>query len=194
MLSRRRICLALLLAPALPARAQIQVEGYTFVRHVAVAGQTLRLNGVGLRAVAWLTGYAAGLYLTGRATTPEAVLAMPGPKRLRLRMLQQVPAEEFVKAFDKGVARNSPAADLPGLKERMQRFDALVMSLVKVRKGDLVDLDWLPDSGLSFAYNGRLLAPPIPGADLYAALLRIFIGVRPVDKEMKIGLLGGPVG
>jgi Chalcone isomerase-like len=190
----RRLCLALLAAAAWPARAQIKVEGYTFAREAVVGGQTLRLNGVGLRAVAWLKGYATGLYLGTRATTPAAVLADTGAKRLQLRMLQEVPADEFVKAFDKGVARNTPAAELPALQERMQRFNALVMGLKKVRKGDLVDLDWLPGQGLAFAYNGRLLAPPIPGADLYAALLRIFIGQRPVDPEMKVGLLGGPVG
>jgi hypothetical protein len=194
MILHRRDCLALLLASALPVRAQVQVEGYTYAREVTVAGQSLRLNGVGLRAVAWLKGYAAGLYLTGRATTTEAALAAPGPKRLQLRMLQVVPAEEFVKAFDKGVARNTPAAELPALRERMQRFNALVTGLVKVKKGDLVDLDWVPGAGLNFGYNGRLLGPPIAGADLYAALLRIFIGNRPVDPEMKVGLLGGPVG
>lgn len=194
MLSRRH-CLALLAAaPCMPARAQVKVEGYTFAREAVVAGQTLRLNGVGLRAVAWLKGYATGLYLGAKATTAAAVLADGGPKRLQLRMLQEVPAEEFVKAFGKGVARNTAAAELPALQERMRQFDALVMGLKKVKKGDLVDLDWLPGQGLSFAYNGRALAAPIPGADLYATLLRIFIGPKPVDPEMKVGLLGGPVG
>lgn len=190
----RRLCLALLAAAAWPARAQVRVEGYTFAREVTVAGQALKLNGVGLRAVAWLKGYATGLYLGAKATTTAAVLADTGAKRLQLRMLQEVPAEEFVKAFDKGIARNTPAAELPVLQERMRSFNALVLGLKKVKKGDLVDLDWLPGQGLAFAYNGRVLGSPIAGADLYAALLRIFIGQRPVDPEMKLGLLGGPVG
>jgi len=194
----RRLVLSLSAACPLslisPARAQVTVEGYTFARETLVAGQTLRLNGVGLRAVAWLKGYATGLYLAAKATTPQAVVAAGGAKRLQLRMLQEVPAEEFVKAFDKGVARNTPAGELPALKERMQRFNALVMGLVKVKKGDLVDLDWLPETGLQFSHNGRVLGAPIAGADLYGALLRIFVGQRPVDPEMKIGLLGGPVG
>ena len=58
---------------------------------------------------------------------------------------------------------------------------------------DIVDLDWLPQQGLRLTLNGRQRGEPIPGEDLYAALLRIFVGERPVDKEMKIGLLGGPV-
>lgn len=196
-INRRRglaLSWALPLACILPARAQVTVEGYTFASEASVAGQTLRLNGVGLRAVAWLKGYATGLYLVSKATTPQAVVDAPGAKRLQLRMLQEVPAAEFVKAFDKGVARNTPAAELPALKDRMQRFNAMVQGLVKVKKGDLVDLDWLPDSGLQFSHNGRVLGAPIAGPDLYGALLRIFVGQRPVDPEMKIGLLGGPVG
>ncbi|GAB4038388.1 MAG: chalcone isomerase family protein [Rubrivivax sp.] len=194
MTHRRTLLFAPLALLAARAPAQIRVEGYTFEREATVAGQHLQLNGVGLRAVAWLKGYAAGLYLGAKATTPAAVLADTGAKRLQLRMLQEVPAEEFVKAFGKGVARNTPAAELTGLQGRMRQFEALVMGLKKVRKGDLVDLDWLPDQGLSFACNGRVLGNPIPGADLYGALLRIFIGQRPVDPELKIGLLGGPVG
>lgn len=193
----RRRCAAWLLglgvAAVLPAAAQVQVEGQTFDASARVAGADLRLNGVGLRAVAWLKGYAAGLYLPRKAATPDEVLAMDGPKRLQLRLLQDVPAVEFVKAFDKGVRRNASPELQRVLAARMQRFEALVTSLGTVRKGDVVDLDFDPDAGLGFAHNGRTLGTPIEGADFYAALLRIFIGQRPVDRELKAGLLGGPV-
>lgn len=63
-----------------------------------------------------------------------------------------------------------------------------------MKKRDVVDLDWLPGKGLQLALNGELRGAPIPGEDLYAALLRIFVGDKPTDPEMKIGLLGGPVG
>jgi hypothetical protein len=194
-LRRRRHLLALALASAWPAaRAQVTVEGYTYAATIELGGRTLQLNGVGLRAVAWFKGYAAGLYLGPRASSAEAVLADAGPKRLRMRMFVDVPTVEFVKAFYKGIARNTPAAQQPGLATRMQRFDLLVNSLGEVKKNDIVDLDYLPGEGLLFSYNGRSVGQPLAGADFYDALLRIFIGGRPVDKEMKIGLLGGPVG
>ena len=176
------------------AAAPIKVEGVTFAGQATVAGQALELNGVGLRAVAWFKGYAAGLYLSSRARTAQQVLAATGPKRLQLRMLVDVDTEEFIKAFDKGIARNSPPAELPLLAERMARFDALLRAIGKVRKRDVVDLDWLPGRGLQFALNGLLQGAVIPGEDLYAALLRIFVGERPADPELKIGLLGGPAG
>ena len=176
------------------AAPPIKVEGVTFPGSADVAGQTLELNGVGLRAVAWLKGYAAGLYLASRALTPRQVVAAPGAKRLQLRMLQDVEIEEFVKAFDKGVARNTPPGEMPALAARVARFDALLRAMVKVKKRDVVDLDWLPGRGLQLSLNGTPRGAPIPGEDLYSALLRIFVGERPADPEMKIGLLGGPVG
>lgn len=190
----RRHGLALLLLPAVgSAWAEVRVEGQTFASTARVAGQELRLNGVGLRAVAWLKGYAAGLYLPRRASDAEQVLAMAGPKRLQLRMLQTASAMEFVKAFDRGVKRNTAEAELPALEARRLRFDAAVAGIGSVRQGDVVDLDFDPAQGLIFTHNGRPVGEPIPGADFYAALLRIFIGSRPTDPELKTGLLGGPV-
>ncbi len=194
--TRRRAALLLLAGPfAGPLLAQVEVEGgHVFPAQVRVADTALQLNGVGYRAVAWFKGYAAALYLTQRVRTVPDVLAAPGPKRLQMKMLVDVPSAEFVKAFGKGVSRNTPAAEVPALRERMQQFDALVHAIGTVRKGDLVDLDFLPGRGLQLSLNGRPRGAPIPGEDLYAALLRIFVGDRPVDKEMKVGLLGGPVG
>ena len=179
--------------PAAHATSPVTVDGLRFAGDIQLDGQALQLNGVGLRAVAWLRGYAAGLYLTQRATTPEQVLAAGGPKRLQLGMLLDVGIEEFIKAFHKGVERNTPAAALPSLAGRMAQFDTLLQGIGKVKKMDIVDLDWLPQQGLRLTLNGRQRGLPIAGEDLYAALLRIFVGQRPVDKEMKIGLLGGPV-
>ena len=63
-------------------------------------------------------------------------------------------------------------------------------SVGKVHKGDVVDLDWLPSAGLAMRVNGKPVGEPVPGADLYAAMLNIFIGDRPVDAKMKAGMLG----
>jgi hypothetical protein len=190
------LLLAALGACALPAWAtrSITVEGTTFAGDITLAGAALQLNGVGLRAVAWLRGYAAGLYLPAKASTTSAVLAQPGPKRLQLRLFFDVDAEEFVKAFHKGVARNTPAPDAARLADRMVRFDVQVRSLGKLRKRDVIDLDFVPGRGLVLSRNGTVRGEAIAGDDLYAALLRCFLGERPADPELKVGLLGGPVG
>jgi Chalcone isomerase-like len=195
--SNRRAWLAstllLLAAPAWASRP-IKVEGVTFPGTLTLADSALLLNGVGLRAVAWLKGYAAGLYLARRASTAPQVLAQTGPKRLQLRMLQDVEAEEFVKALVKGVERNTSDAETARLAERVARFSAQVRGLVKLRKKDVIDIDFLPGRGTLLSRNGAARGEPIGGEDFYAALLLCFIGERPADPDMKVGLLGGPVG
>lgn len=181
--------LVLSLALAGPAAA-MNIDGTNFDDSVQLGGAALRLNGVGLRAVAWLKGYAAGLYLSERVATPEAAIAAPGPKRLQMKMLLEVDAEEFVKAIDKGIRRNTPQADQPKLAARQQQFRAAVLALRVVRRGDVIDLDYLPGRGMTMTVNGSLRGAPLPGDDFYAAVLRIFIGDRPVDDDLKAGLLG----
>lgn len=181
---------------AAPAESAVEVGGVSFEARAQVAGQAVPLNGAGvfapLRAFPFVKGYAAALYLGRRAATATEVLAQGGPKRLQMRMLLDVPVVEFVKAFHKGVNRNTPAEQHAVLAERMARFDALLEPLGTVHKGDRVDLDFAPGQGLLFTHNGKLLGPAIPGDDLYGALLLVFIGERPVNEKLKSGLLGKP--
>lgn len=192
LLNRRRLLAVLLSTPAL-SWAQVDavvVEGKAFARRVRVAGAELQLNGTGVRAVAWFKGYAAALYLRSTGATAAQVVALPGPKRLQLVMLHKVPAEEFVKAFRKGLQRNTPEAELPRLGERMVQFEALVAAIGVVQQGDVVNLDFEPGRGTVFSLNGTLRGEAIAGEDFYAALLRSFLGDRPYDRELRAGLLG----
>ena len=179
------------LALALPLSARV-VEGFTFDEQIRLADAPLQLNGVGLRAIPVLKAYAAALYLGRKTAMPSDVLAMPGPKRLRLRMMVGVKSIEFSKALHKGVARNVPATEQERLRERLQQFGAAIDAIGLLRKGDTIDLDYIPDSGLVMKVNGTRRGAPLPGDDLYAALLLTFLGERPTDKELKAGLLGGP--
>jgi hypothetical protein len=186
------LAMALALGPAAWAQdASRVVEGQAFARRVTLSGTELQLNGTGVRAVAWFKGYAAGLYLSQPGRDLAQALAAPGPKRLQLRMLQDVPAVEFVKALRKGIDRNTPTADRPALAPALDRMAVLVESLGSVRKGDTVDLDHDPARGLSLSLNGTLRGAPVPGELLYPALLRSFLGEHPYDERLKAGLLTG---
>lgn len=168
--------------------AAVQVEGQRFVSRLQLADTELVLNGTGVRAVAWFKGYVAALYLPRRSSVPDQVLAMPGPKRVQLRLLQDVPAEELVKALQKGLSRNSGE---PGrLAARAEQLARTMLAVGTVKKGDRIDLDQDPTRGTLFALNGTLRGEPIAGADFYAALLASFVGQRPYDKRLKAGLLG----
>lgn len=167
-----------------------RIEGLTFDDRIRLADSELTLNGVGLRAVAWFKGYAAGLYLAQKASTPAAVVAQKGAKRVELRMLVDVDAVEFQKAWDKGMKRNLAASEYEAMQERIAKFSATIAAVGPLHKGDVIDLDFLPGRGLQLSVNGRPRGEAQPGEDLYAGLLKIFVGKVPVDTRLKAGLLG----
>jgi hypothetical protein len=193
---QRRLALialcSLALAPAArAAEGPVMVEGQSFERQLRLLGSDLLLNGTGVRAVAWFKAFAVGLYLTASAGTAAKALAMPGAKRLRMRMLTDAPASAFAQAFRKGLARNvSGPPALAALEARMTDFEDSITGLGKVRKGDVIDLDLDPARGTLFAVNGTLRHGPIAGDDFYSALLRAFIGEQPYDEKLRAGLLG----
>ena len=169
-----------------------RIADQDFDDHIRLADAELALNGVGLRAVAWIKGYAAGLYLAQKAGTPAQVLALKGPKRVQIKMMLDVDAKEFSKAFNVGIRRNTTQSEQGAMKGRMDQFDLAIESIGAVKKGDVVNLDYLPARGVVLTLNGTARGQPIPGEDLYAGILKIFLGELPVDKKLKAGLLGQP--
>jgi len=177
-------------ASAAGAANAVTMENQTFPAQASVAGAPLQLNGVGLRAAFIYKVYLAGLYLPAKAATGADALAQPGPKRVQVRMLMDGPSDEFAKAFTGGIAKRTPAVQVAAMQDRIAAFDRTLRSVGKVHKGDVVDLDWLPSEGLAMRINGKPVGAPVPGADLYGAMLAIFVGERPVDAKMKAGMLG----
>ena len=186
----KRLLLIPLLCVSLGASAA-RIGGESFDELIRLADTDLVLNGVGLRAVLMFKGYAAGLYLVHKGRTAEQVLAVKGAKRVQLKMLIDVEAKEFVKAIDVGMRRNSTEAEQLAMKDRIAQFDSNIGLIGTVKKGDVINLDFIPAKGLVLTLNGKPRGEPIPGEDLYAGVLKIFIGELPVDKKLKAGLLGG---
>ncbi len=170
----------------------VTYEGQRFDLRIRVADVELRLNGTGVRQVAWFKGYLAALYLPAPAATAQQAVALRGPKRIQLRMLHEVPAVEFSKAVRKGVMRNSSTTQQVALGLRLERFARQIDALGKVQNKDVVNLDFEPGRGLIMAVNATVRGEPIPGEDFYAALLRSFVGEVPYDQKMRAGLLGKP--
>lgn len=179
---------------AAPAAA-LEYEGFEIDESIKLGGVLLVLNGVGVRSVSVLKGYSAALYLSEKSQQVAGVLANSGPKRVQIRMLLPVAvgAKEFVKAINVGVGRNCSAAERTAVAARVERLNAMLEKVGTVYRKDLINLDYLPDKGLVLSVNGKLSGEPLPGADLYDAILKVFLGELPVDKRLKAGMLGLPV-
>jgi hypothetical protein len=198
-LSIRRHAAVLALAAAavsLPARA-VRYEGQDFPDTVQLGGSTLQLNGVGAKMfVMKYSAYLAALYVPKKANEPEAIYAQAGPKRVELRitipMVKDVSTQEFVKAINKGVSRNSTAAEKAALDERVKQFNAAISEVGRVKKGDVLIIDYLPAQGTVLTVNGKVYGEPVKGQDFYTAFLKVFIGDHNSDANLRLGLLGQP--
>jgi hypothetical protein len=179
--------LALLVAFALPLQAA-EVAGVKFDAGVRVADTQLALTGAGLRQRFIFDVYAMGLYVRDAKADP---VMQPGAKRIAIHMLRNVDADTFAQALVDGMRPNHDEATMQALAPRIAELNALMAQMKEARKGMAITLDWLPGTGTQMTVNGKPGGAPIAGEDFYRALLRIWLGPRPVQDDLKKALLGG---
>jgi Chalcone isomerase-like len=175
------------------AHAQaIDLAGARFAPSVSVAGQTLQLNGAGIRYKFVVKVYAAGLYLAGKAGTPEAVLSAPGPKRLQVSMLREIDANELGKLFTRGMQDNASREQFSKVIPGTIRMADIFSARKRLLAGDSFSVDFVPGVGTTVLVNGQPQAEPIKEPEFFNALLRIWLGPVPADAGLKSALLGRP--
>ena len=193
----RRAALGFCLAAALSATGvtaaqAATLEGQQFDDTVVLGQHKLQLNGLGLRGVAWLKAFVAGLYVTTPSRDAAALLAETGPRRLRLKIMLQAPSNELTKSLLRRVKRHETPEVQARLADRLALFAQQLDGLGQLMPGDVVDMDYLPGKGLVLSRNGKAAGKPVVGDDLYRAVLQIFVGEYAIDPRMKQGLLGAP--
>jgi hypothetical protein len=181
---------ALVAAGPVLAQQAVEIEGQKLEPTVSLGGQTLVLNGAGLRKRAIFKVYVAGLYAGQKSTSAAAITGEKGPRRVSMRMLRDLEAQSVIDSFTEGLRNNTPEAQLATLKPQVDAFVATLKAIGEVKKGDVINFDYTPDGGTRITVNGQPKGNPIPGGDFYAAVLRIWLGDKPADETLKKGMLG----
>jgi hypothetical protein len=179
--------LLLLMALCLPVSAA-EVAGVRIDDKTRVAGAELALKGAGVRKRYFVQVYAMGLYVTDRQADP---IAQGGAKRVAIHMLRDVDAATFAKALVEGMRPNHDAVTMQLLEPRIVQLNAIMSEMQEARKGMAILLDWVPGAGTQVTIQGKPAGKPIEGEDFYRALLRIWLGEKPVQDDLKKALLGG---
>ena len=190
-----KILAILLLALSLPAFAAMEVAGVQFDDKAKVGAGDTAINGAGLRKVLFIKGYAMALYLPQKATTTAEVLATKGARRIRLVLLREASGETFADALGSGIHKNHSEAEIVPMNARIEAFKAMMLGIGTVAKGAVVHLDWLPEIGggvTRLTVNGEKKGEDIAGEDFYRALLKIWLGDKPIQDDLKEHLLGKP--
>lgn len=189
--------LAALLLP-LAAQAQpasqgtVDVSGVKYPPTAQLGGATLQLNGAGLRSRFFVKVYTAGLYIGTKASTPEAVLASTGPRRMHVVMLREIDANELGKLFTRGMQDNAPKGEFSKFIPGTLRLADIFSSYKRLKAGDVFFVDYVPGVGTTVVVNGKDAGEPIKEPEFFNALMRIWLGNKPADEGLKGALLGKP--
>ena len=154
----------------------------------AANGQTLLLNGIGLREKLWFDIYVGSLYLTDKSQDVAEILSKPGPWRIQLDFVYtEVASEKLLEAWREGFENNQNAKTLSKLKSRIEQFYGYFSSAVVAK--DQYQFDYIPGQGTRVSKNKQVVGL-ISGEDFKNALLEIWLGNHPADKNLKRSMLG----
>jgi hypothetical protein len=189
-LATASLLLGLAFAPSLVGAATTDLAGMRIENQQTVAGTALVLNGAGIRYKTVFKVYAAGLYLTSQATTPDEALATPGPKRLAITMLRDIDSAELGKLFSRGMEDNMDRAAFSKLVPGVLRMGQVFSSHKQLKAGDSFLIDWVPGTGTVITIKGKVEGEPFKEPEFFNALMRIWLGKSPADWQLKEALLG----
>ena len=182
----RMLLLFVLAFPAAFSASGAEVAGVT----LADTDQQLVLNGAGLRKRAFFQFYAIGLYLPEKKAAAAEVIGAAGRKRVVIHMLRDVDADQFSGALADGIKDNHGEAEAKALEPRVKQLAAIMAEMKEAKKGMRITLDRLSAAGTTVTVDGKATGLPIQGEDFYRALLRIWLGDKPVQDDLKKALLG----
>lgn len=165
--------------------AAVEIAGVKLDPTVTVNGQSLQLNGSGLRKKFFVKVYIGSLYASKHFSTAAEALHDNGNKLIRMNFLHsKVEKGKIIEAFKEGFANNSP--ELAATAE-VKKFLALFTA--DFIRGDVVDLTLRGDGTVTASHNSKQLGT-VTSPKLARAVLAIYLGDKPADESLKKGMLG----
>ena len=171
----------LLTTPAFGA----ELAGINMPETITVEGDSLGLQGMGLRKKLFFKVYVAGLYLENPTSDAGNVISSDQLKQVNMVMMRDLERSKITEAVEAGFEKNN-AAKMPALRERLDKFNAGIRDL---KEGDHLTISYVPGTGtiLEGKGNEKLV---IEGKDFGDALFSVWFGRHPVDENLKNEMLG----
>lgn len=185
----RRMRKAMLAVSLLLATATVDaatVGGVTLSDTATAGGQTLVLNGTGLRKKLFIKIYAAGLYLPAKQSSPERILAADTARQQVMHFVFDVDKAKIAEGWQEGLNDNTPNTS-PAVK---QAFSTLGSWMEDMKKGQKIVLTYVPGSGTTIEVNGKVKGV-LQDKAVADAILATWIGPKPgPGEDFKKGILG----
>jgi len=181
-----------LLASALATTPLLAAAEGRFEPTAQVAGQTLQLNGQGVRYRAVIALYEIAFYTPVKATTAEQLLAQPGAKRVSFVASRDIPSDQLGIAMVRGMRENSDPSRQAAVAGFMDKLSRIFSTEKKLAAGQTFRFDYVPGKGTTFFVDNVQKGEAVTDAGFIEAMLRIWVGPHPVDSRLKDALLGAP--
>jgi hypothetical protein len=166
-----------------------QVAGIEIAESVSLPGNTvLMLNGAGIRSKFIFDIYVGALYVSKPPlASSESVINDQQAQRVSMHFLyDEVSKDKLNDGWQDGFDANHSKTELAKLSDRLADFKQL---FVTVKKGDVINLDYLPEQGTLVSINNQTQGT-VPGFDFHQALMKVWLGDIPADSNLKNGMLG----
>jgi long-chain acyl-CoA synthetase len=167
-----------------------EVAGVKLPDTAQLGGSSLVLNGAGVRTKLIFDVYVAALYLTQKQTSGSVVLTDANPQRIALHMLRELGSAKLLDAFNEAIEANHTPAELGALAAPLKQMADIFHQVKEVKEGDVITLDYVEANGTQISINGTPRGT-ILGEAFHRALLKIWLGNKPVQDDLKKSLLGG---
>ncbi len=165
-----------------------ELKGVKMPDAVTVEGKALKLNGMGLRSKAIFKIYVAGLYVETPSHDPAELINKDEVHQVKMTLLRDLDHEKFAGGFMESFTNNS-GDKFAAIKVRVEKFCAAIPAVVK--EGESLIITYVPGKGTTLQVpHGESVT--LEGKDFAQALFTVWLGKKPVDEDLKNGLVGSP--
>jgi long-chain acyl-CoA synthetase len=174
---------------AAPLAQAAEVAGIRIDEHAKAGSSDLVLNGAGIRTKIFFKVYVGALYVPKKTTSAAAIIDAKEPRRVVLHLLRDLDADALFGALMEGLRNNHGEAELARLKPDTDQFERLMRGIGNAKTGDVIGIDFSAD-GIAVAFNGQVRGS-IASESFGRALLKVWLGEKPADSDLKRAMLGG---
>ncbi|ABV86654.1 chalcone isomerase family protein [Shewanella pealeana] len=163
-----------------------EVSGVQLDDSVQLDGQTLILNGAGVRSKFFIDLYVGSLYVPTALDSAQAVIDAPSAA-VRLNITSgMITADKMKDAITQGFDDATDGNTTP-IAAKIEQFMGLFSA--EIVEGDQFTLLADKATGVTAYKNGQAQAT-IAGEDFRQALLKIWLGEQPAQDSLKEAMLG----
>lgn len=165
-----------------------ECDGVSFPERIQAGGESLTLNGLGLRkaTIFNIKVYVGALYVAHPTSDANAILDSREPARMDLAFVFHATAGQLRSAWQEGFEKSAPGT-LAQLQSRITQLQGWMKS---VGSGQKMSFLRIPGTGIQYSLDGAVQGT-IPGDDFARAFLAIWLGPSPPNEALRAGLLGG---